>query len=293
MASNKSLKKIKYLLSFLPDKVYIQLYYFAQFKRFCNFKNPKTYNEKLQWLKLHDRNPMYTKIVDKYEAKEYVSSIIGDEYIIPTLGVWDCVDEIDINTLPDQFVLKCTHDSEGVVICKNKSEFDFESTKQLLNKCLKNNFYYIGREWPYKNIKPRVIAEEYMEDSIYGELRDYKFFCFNGEPKVMFIASNRSNGDVRFDYYDLKFNHLNIRQKYNHSDIRIDKPVNFNKMIELSRILSKNFSHLRVDFYEVNGKVYFGELTFYHFSGFMPFEPGDWDMKFGDWIKLPENMRKS
>ena len=279
MSSSKILKKIKYAMRIIPDRAYIQMYYFAHFKKFCNLKNPKTYNEKLNWLKLHDKNPIYTRIVDKFEAKEYVKNIIGDQYIIPTLGVWDNFDDIDFDKLPQQFVLKCTHDSEGLVIVKDKDKLDKEMAK---------NFFYIGREWPYKNVKPRIIAEKYMEDHIDGELRDYKFFCFDGEPKAMFVASDRASDNVKFDYFDLNFNHLDIKQKYPHAEQPLRKPVTFEKMIELSKVLSKGFPHVRVDFYEVDGQLYFGELTFYHFSGFMPFEPNKWDKIFGDWIKLPQ-----
>ena len=288
MSSSKILKKIKYAMRIIPDRAYIQMYYFAHFKKFCNLKNPKTYNEKLNWLKLHDKNPIYTRIVDKFEAKEYVKDIIGDQYIIPTLGVWDNFDDIDFDELPQQFVLKCTHDSEGSVIVKDKDKLDKEMAKNKIESALKQNFFYIGREWPYKNVKPRIIAEKYMEDHIDGELRDYKFFCFDGEPKAMFVASDRASDNVKFDYFDLNFNHLDIKQKYPHAEQPLRKPVTFEKMIELSKVLSKGFPHVRVDFYEVDGQLYFGELTFYHFSGFMPFEPNKWDKIFGDWIKLPQ-----
>lgn len=290
MSSSKTLKKVKYAMRFIPDELYIKIYYFAHFKKLCNLKKPKTYNEKLNWLKLHDHNSLYSTIVDKYEVKKYVANIIGPEYIIPTLGVWDSFDEIDFTKLPNQFVLKCTHDSEGLVIVKSKTTFDRVSAKEKIESALKQNFYYIGREWPYKKVKPRIIAEKYMEDHIDGELRDYKFFCFDGEPKVMFVASDRASGQVKFDYFDLCFTHLDIKQKYPHADKPLRKPVTFIKMIELSKRLSKGFPHVRVDFYEVDGRLYFGELTFYHFSGFMPFEPDKWDKIFGDWIKLPRNL---
>ena len=288
MSTNQKMRRIKYALRFLPDRAYIQLYYFAQFKKFCNLRNPKTYNEKLNWLKLHDRNPDYPKLVDKYEAKKQVARIIGEEYIIPTLGVWDSFDEIDFDALPDQFVLKCTHDSEGVVVVRDKKKLDFPAAREKLTHALSQNFYYMGREWPYKNLKPRIIAEKYMEDHVDGELRDYKFFCFDGEPKAMFVASDRTDHGVFFDYFDLDFNHLDIRQKYPNAAKSIRKPDNFEKMIELSRKLTKGFPHVRADFYEVDGKLYFGELTFYHFSGFMPFQPDKWDKIFGDWLKLPK-----
>lgn len=285
MSSSATLRKIKYALRFIPDRAYIQIYYFLHFKRFANLRNPKTYNEKLNWLKLHDRNQLYSGMVDKYEVKEYVAEIIGNEYIIPTLGVWEHFDDIDFDTLPEKFVLKCTHDSEGLLIVKDKSKLVKAAAKEKIEAALKLNFYYIGREWPYKDVKPRIIAEEYMEDHVDGELRDYKFFCFDGEPKAMFIASDRGKDATKFDYYDLDFNHLDLKQHYpNAGDVR--KPETFDKMIELSKVLSKGMPHVRVDFYEVDGKLYFGELTFYHFSGFMPFQPAKWDDIFGEWLKL-------
>lgn len=286
MGSNAVLRKIKYALRFLPDRAYIQLYYVSRFRRFADLKHPKTFNEKLNWLKLHDHNPLYPTLVDKYEVKQYVAEKIGSEYVIPTLGVWEHFDDIDFDSLPDQFVLKCTHDSEGVVIVRDKDKLDKTAAKQKIEAALRVNFYYIGREWPYKSVRPRIIAEPYLEDRTDGELRDYKFFCFGGEPKALFIASDRSKNATKFDYYDLNFRHLELRQHYpNAGDVR--KPVTFDKMIALSRILSEGMPHVRVDFYEVDGRTYFGELTFYHFSGFMPFEPNEWDRTFGDWLVLP------
>lgn len=239
MSSNKLVKNIRYMLKFLPDRIYIQLNYFARFKKFANLETPKTYNEKINWLKLNVKNPLYTKLVDKYEVKSYVGNIIGSQYIIPTLQVYDDVDSIDFDALPEQFVLKCTHDSEGLVICKDKTSLNIDKAKKKLRRALKQNFFYIGREYPYKNVKPRIIAEPYLEDNIYNELRDYKFFCFDGEPKFMLVISNRMN-DVKIDYFDLNFKHLDTRQKYENADQKIEKPINFDKMIELSRTLSKN-----------------------------------------------------
>ena len=286
MNKKSIVKNIKYSLRFISDPMYIQIYYFAKFKKLCNLKNPKTFNEKLNWLKLNDRNQKYTYMVDKFEVKKYVSELIGKEYIIPTLGVWDRFEDIDFDKLPKQFVIKCTHDSEGLVIVKDKDKLDINYARKKIQKAMNYNFYYIGREWPYKNIKPRIIIEKYIEDNIDRELRDYKFFCFNGQPKAMFIASDRSIGKTKFDYFDLEFNHLDLIQHYPNTTKLLKKPKNFEKMIELSKILSKEIPHVRVDFYEVDGKIYFGEFTFYHFSGFMPFKPKKWDDIFGDWIKL-------
>lgn len=287
MSSSKFFKKVRYALRFLPDSFYIQLNYFGHFHRFADLKNPKTYNEKLNWLKLHNHDPIYSKYVDKYTVKAYVDSVIGEGYCVPTIGVWESFDEIDFDSLPNQFVLKCTHDSEGIVIVKDKCLMEESAVKRKITAALKQNFYYIGREWPYRSLKPRIIAEPFLIDDETGELRDYKFFCFDGEPKVLFIASDRAIDDVRFDYFDMDFKHLDIKQKYPNASKPIKKPRTFEQMIELSRKLSKGFVHVRVDFYEVNGKVYFGELTFYHFSGFMPFQPRGWDEIFGEWLKLP------
>ena len=254
-----------------------------------NLKNPKTFNEKLQWLKLYDRKPEYTKMVDKYEAKKYVAEKIGEEYIIPTLGVWDNFDDIDFDSLPNQFVLKCTHDSGTIVICTDKSNFDIESAKQKIDSRMTFNYYYMWREWPYKDVKPRIIAEKYMVDSTTEELRDYKFFCFNGEVKALFVATDRqkSGEEVKFDFFDANYNHLPIRQGHPNALIPPKKPECFEEMKKLAQKLSENIPQVRVDFYEVDGKIYFGELTFSHYGGIVPFEPEKWDYKFGDWITLP------
>lgn len=281
------LKKVKYSLRFLPDRVYIQLYYFMQFKHFCNLRHPRTYNEKLQWLKLNDRKDMYTTMVDKYEVKKYVAEKIGAEYVIPTLGIYDNFDDIDFENLPNQFVIKCTHDSEGIVICKDKSKFDKEKARKKINEALKYNFYYIGREWPYKNIKPRIMVEKYMENAEDKELKDYKFFCFNGKPKVMYVASDRGIGKTKIDFFDMNFKRLDIKQHYPNSTEKINKPEKFETMIELAKKISSEFIHIRVDFYEVNGKVYFGEITFYNFSGFSEICPDKWNKIFGDWLEIP------
>lgn len=278
--------RMPFLSKHIDDEAYLKFIYFFCFWKKLNLKNPKTYNEKLQWIKLYDRRDIYTTMVDKYEAKKYVADIIGEDYIIPTLGVWDTFDEIDFDKLPDQFVLKCTHDSGGLVICKDKKVFDKEAAKKKINKSLKKNYYYLGREWPYKNVKPRIIAESYMEDKK-GELKDYKFFCFNGIPKMLFIASDRGI-DTRFDFYDSEFNHLPFMQGHPNREKKIDCPDGFEEMKKLSFDLSKDIPAIRVDFYNVDGKIYFGELTLFHFSGFVPFEPAEWDEKIGEWIDLPK-----
>lgn len=273
----------------IPDKMYLRLKFKASMGKSLDLDNPRTYNEKLQWLKLYDRRPEYTQMVDKYEAKKYVAERIGEEYIIPTMGVWESVEEIDFDSLPNQFVLKCTHDSGGLVICRDKAQLNIKDTKKKLNKALKNNFYFLGREWPYKNVQPKILAETYMEDASTGELRDYKFFCFDGVAKALFIATDRQKAseEVKFDFYNMNFEHLDFRQGHPNSSIEIKKPETFNQMRKLAEELSKGIPQLRVDFYEVNGKLYFGELTFFHHNGFTPFDPEEWDTTFGSWIQLP------
>jgi hypothetical protein len=259
-----------------------------------NLRNPKTVNEKLQWLKLYDRKPEYINMVDKYEAKKYVAGIIGEEYIIPTLGVWETFDEIDFDSLPEQFVLKCTHDCGGLVICRDKSKLDLEKAKKKINSCLKRCYYYDHREWPYKNVKPRIIAEAYMEDSVTAELRDYKFFCFNGEAKMLFIASDRQTKgeETKFDFFDIDFNHLPFTNGHPNAKNIPEKPLCFDQMKALAEKLSAGVPHLRVDFYEVDGKIYFGELTFSHWSGMTPFDPEKWDLKIGEWLKIDQGVIK-
>ncbi|MBQ8286695.1 MAG: hypothetical protein IJZ10_10415 [Thermoguttaceae bacterium] len=281
------------LLRLLPDKVYISLLYFKHFKKLPNLRKPRTFNEKLQWLKLYDRRDIYTTMVDKHLVKQYVADVIGEEYLIPTLGVWDEPEEIDFDALPEKFVLKWNHDSGSVLICKDKSKLDKAAVVENFRRRKSHNGYWYGREWPYKNVKPRVIAEEYMEDSKTAELRDYKFFCFDGAVKAMFVATERQKAgeEVKFDFFDPDFNWLPIRQGHPNAKTPPEKPEKLEEMRLLAEKLSKGIPQLRVDFYEVDGKVYFGELTFSHFAGLVPFEPAEWDRKFGDWIQLPEKTR--
>lgn len=254
----------------IPDSMYLKIVYKERMGTKLNLNNPQTFNEKLQWIKLYERNPQYTKMVDKYEAKEYVGNIIGNQYIIPTLGVWEKFDDIDFQKLPNQFVLKCTHDSGGLVICKDKSKLDIESARKKINKSLKRNYYYLGREWPYKNVKPRIIAEKYMQDQS-GELTDYKFYAFNGECEYVMACIDRAKKETKFIYYD---NNWNIKKEFSQDGVKygniitIDKPKNLEKMFKFAKILSKNISFVRVDFYEVDGQLYFGELTFFPSAGF-------------------------
>lgn len=271
------------------DKQFLEIVYRHLMGSELNLDCPQTFNEKLQWLKLYDHNPKYTQMVDKYEAKKYVADIIGNEYIIPTLAVYNNTNEINLDALPNRFVLKCTHDSGSVAICKDKRTFLKGEAFVMLERGLRKNFFWENREWPYKNVKPRIIAEAYLEDNETQELRDYKFFCFNGEVKALFIAEDRQeNKETTFDFFDADFCHLDIRKGHHpNANVPPIKPLSFEEMKGMAEKLSRNIPHLRVDFYEVNGKIYFGELTFSSGSGFTPFEPNEWDLKFGQWLKLP------
>lgn len=260
-----------------------------------NLEFPQTFNEKLQWLKINDRNDDYCKMVDKYEVKKYVSNLIGEKYIIPTIGIYNCWDEIDFKELPNEFVIKCTHDSGGIVICKNKKTFDEKSAKKKINKSLRYNYFYSGREWPYKNVKPRIIIEKYMEDSSQNTMRDYKFFCFDGKPEIMYLSEGLENHNTaRMSFFDMNFELTTCKRKdYRLLNYCPSKPVNFELMKKFSEILSKNIPHVRIDFYEINGNLYFGEITFFTASGFIPFEDKRWDSKLGNLIKINTKEKKN
>lgn len=273
----------------LPDEEYLRRLYKARLGRELNLENPKGFNEKLQWLKIHDRKPQYTMMVDKYEAKQYVAKIIGKEHIIPTLGVWNKFDDINFDELPNQFVLKCTHDSGGLVICNDKKGFDKNAAKKKINQCLKRNFYWYGREWPYKNVPKRIIAEQYLSnDEKSDELSDYKVLCFNGEPKLIEIHKGRFSGHHTQDFYDVNWNKTEFEQPEDPlSEEIMEKPVFADKMLELSRTLAENIPHVRIDWYYTGGKLLFGEITFFDSSGFCPFIDNQ-DEILGSWITLPQ-----
>lgn len=283
------LKSLLTLGKSLNDELYIKIVFRLIMSKKLNLANPKTFNEKIQWLKLYDHNPDYTKMVDKVEAKKYVASIIGEEYIIPTIGVWDSPDDIDFDSLPNQFVLKCNHGCGDMCICSDKAKIIIAQVKASLKEGLKRDYYKIWREWPYKNVKRRIIGEKYMVDESGYELKDYKFFCFDGKPEFMFVASDRplKAEETKFDFFDMDFKHLPFKNGHPNANHSIAKPSSFELMKELASKLSKGLPHVRVDFYDVNGHVYFGELTFAHWSGLVPFEPEEWDYKLGKLIKLP------
>ena len=286
---------IKFLLLFfskyLEDRFYLSLLFKLTTGKKLNLDNPKSFNEKLQWLKLYDRRPEYTTYVDKYAVREYIAKTIGEEYLIPLLGVWNSPDEIDFDKLPNQFVLKCNHDSQSICVCKNKTEFDNLNAKEKLRKCLKRDYYLSSREWPYKDVSRKIIAEKLMVDDSGYELKDYKIFCFNGKAKAMFIATDRmnKNEETKFDFFDMNFNHLDFTHGHPNAKVFPKKPKNFELMKHLAEKLSKGIPQIRIDFYEINGKVYFGEMTLFHHAGLVLFKPEKWDYIFGSWIDLPEN----
>ncbi len=278
---------IKNLLKILPDKLYLQLMYFKHFRKFINFNNPKNFNEKIQYLKLKYRSNELTEMADKYKVKQYVSKLIGNEYVIPTLGVWSTTEEINFNELPKKFVLKCNNDSGGVVICKDKQALNIEETKKFLNSRLNNNGFWYGREWPYKNIKPCIIAEKYMENNGQNELIDYKFFCFNGQPKVVLVCSERfASNNMCKTYFDENWSLLNIMEANHRIDKEQKKPQSFEKMKTISQKLAKGMPFVRIDFYEIEGSLYFGEITFFPASGLEKFKPEKWNNIFGDMIDI-------
>jgi hypothetical protein len=274
-------------LNWMPDALYLKIVFPMYTGYKLDLRNPKTFNEKLQWLKLYDRNPAYTQMVDKYGVREYIAKKIGEEYLIPLLGVWERFEDIDFSQLPDQFVLKPTHDSGSVVICKDKSKLDISAAQKKINKSLKRNFYYMGREWPYKNVKPRIIAEKYMADES-GELKDYKFYCFNGVVDCVMVCFDRKTGDTKYYFFDNSWNlkRINKRGKEAPENFTLTKPKYIDKMFSLAETLSTEIPYVRVDLYELNSKIYFGELTFYPSSGFDPNYLKETDEYFGNLINF-------
>lgn len=272
----------------VPDSTMLKIIYKVSIGKTLDLKNPVGWNAKLQWLKLHDRRPIYTSMVDKIAVKEYIADMIGQEYIIPTLKVWNSADEIDLDTLPEQFVLKCNHDSHSVIICKDKTKFDFQKAKKILSKGLDTNMYWWGREWPYKYVTPRVFAEQYIEDKkAPTDLKDYKLMCFNGEVKCSFVCSDRFSGNgLKVTFFDRDWNKLPFERSFPSSSAPIPKPDNYDLMLSLAEKLSRDIPFVRVDFYEVNGRVYFGELTFFPGAGFEKITPFEWDVKLGEWLNL-------
>lgn len=290
---NSILSKLALKTNFLfSDEDYLKIIFRLKMGYKLDLDNPRTFSEKLAWLKLYDHNPEYTKLVDKYAVKEIVENKIGAQYIIPTLGVWNHPEDIIWDELPNSFVLKTTHGggNTGVIICKDKSVFEPQKAIDCLNKSLKQDIYRTLREWPYKDVPRRIIAEEYIKGEN-NDLPDYKFFCFDGVVKALFIGTERQTGNVKFDFFDADFNHLDLVQSHSMSGKEIKKPDCFEEMKRIASELSKGIPHVRIDLYEVNGHIYFGEYTFYHHGGCVPFHPQEWDNVFGSWINLPPFKR--
>ncbi|MDD4363726.1 MAG: ATP-grasp fold amidoligase family protein [Atribacterota bacterium] len=280
----------KGLLNWVPDSLYLKGCFRAKMGYPLDLKNPQTFNEKIQWLKLYDRKPEYTQMVDKYAVREYIAKTIGAEYLIPLLGVWDTFDEIDFDQLPDQFVLKCNHDSGTVVICKDKQTFDVDAARKKINARINYNYYYSGREWPYKNVKPKIIAEKYMSQMGCDDLVDYKIMCFNGKAKCEFTCTNRRlETGLNVTFFDLNWNRLPFERHYPVDPNEIDKPNQLSKMISLSEALAIALDtvFVRIDFYEINNQLFFGEFTLYPGAGLEEFTPDIWDKRLGNWLKLP------
>ena len=273
------------LLNWMSDEQYLKIAYRVRGGGGINLCKPVTFNEKLNWLKLHDRNPLYTTLADKYEVKTYVAERIGDEYVVPCYGVWDSAELIDYETLPQSFVLKCTHDSSGALICRNKDGFDKEGAKRKINGYLRKNYYWTLREWVYKDIKPRVIADMFLDDASGHELQDYKFWCFNGEPKVMYCTNKAEK--IYENFYDMDFKPLDINHGFARRIPEFDRPQKFELMKTLAKKLSAGIPFVRVDFFDVSNHIYFGEFTFYDWGGLKPFVDYNWDKRLGSWITLP------
>lgn len=276
----------------MSDREYLEKLFKAVMGYSLNLDNPQTFNEKLQWLKLYNRKSEYTMMVDKYKVRDYIARQLGKEYLIPLIGVWDDPDKIDFNKLPNQFVLKCNHNSGlGMCICKDKSKINIEQVKKELRKGLAQDYYLRGREWPYKGVARKIICEQYMTDES-KELKDYKFYCFNGKVKILGIYSDRNKKcPTKADYFDEEFRWLNFTWGYQHAIERPQKPVKFNEMMAIAEKLSEGIPEVRVDLYLCGEKIYFGELTFFDGSGFDKIEPFEWDRKLGQWVNLPEKMR--
>ena len=269
-----------------PTKLYISTLYWLRFRRRLNWEHPTTFSEKLNWIKLYDRNPKYTLMADKYAVKQYVSERVGAEYVVENYLVTDDWNKIDFDKLPNQFVIKCNHDSSGAFVCRHKSTFDFEKTRSIVTKYLKKNYFYHLREWPYKNIKPRIIIDRYLDDKTGNELRDYKWWCFDGEPTYMYLTIKGKN--IYENFYDMEFNPVDINHGFPRHNPEFERPSQFNLMKELAKKLSKGIPFVRVDFFQVEDKVYFGEFTFFDWGGLHPFHNFEMDRKLGDLLKLPK-----
>ena len=270
------------------DREYIENMYHIRFGRRINLDNPRTFNEKLNWLKLYNRQPIYSLMADKYEVKSFVANRIGAEYVVENYGVYDCWDDIDFDALPSQFVIKGTHDSGGAFVCKDKATFNYPKVRMAVEKNLRTNYFYPLREWPYKNIKPRIIVDRFLDDHTGKELRDYKWWCFNGKPVYMYCTIKGK--DIFENFYDMDFNLVNIDHGFPRHQPEFNKPSQFGLMKSLAEILSEGIPFVRIDFFVVKDKVFFGEFTFYDWGGMRPFAEYEQDLWLGELIVLPEHV---
>ena len=286
----KAFKKLFSIVSrLIPDLIYLKLEYYYRTGQKLNLDNPVLFNEKIQWLKLYNRHPEYSKMADKYEVRKHVVQTIGEKHLIPLYGVWDKFDDIPFDSLPDQFILKSNHDSGGTLICKNKQSFDFTKARAIYRKRLARNYYWQHRQWVYKDIQPRITAEKLMFEEPGMKLNDYKIFCFNGEPKIVQVDFY-IDSDKKTNFYSPEWEYLPFSQKYpTVPNIEMPKPNSINLMMDFAKKLSNGIPHVRVDLYLIIDKIYFGELTFYNWAGYERFEPFEWDRLLGDWITLPKN----
>ena len=277
------------LLSFLPDKPYLSLMYRRKLGKRMDWRNPVTFTQKLQWLKVHDRNPLYTTLVDKAEVKDWVAGKIGAEHVIPTLGVWDRAEDIPFDALPAQFVLKPTHDSGALIICRDKAMLDTAAARRQLKEALNSSYYQVWREWPYRDVRPRIIAEKYMEQPGAEALTDYKLFCFGGKPRVILTVQGGHEDERRVvrRLYDAHWQLLPVGLHGKDAVTQPEpRPALLEEMLHLARVLSEGMRQVRVDFYVIGGQIYFGEMTFYHMSGFETFRPDAYDKLLGDMMEL-------
>ena len=293
--SNERMNFLNYrgFARFISDERLIRKKFKKAFGRELNLENPQTFNEKIQWLKLYDHRPEYPLMVDKYEVKKIVSDKIGSDYVIPLIGVYNNFDEIDFDKLPDKFVLKCTHNSGGLTICRDKSKLDIPAVRESMSRALLQNYYWNEREWAYKDITPRIIAEEYVQDGERINLPVYKILTFNGEPKVIQAIQDDKTDYETIDYFDTDWNKLPFRQNFPNSKTPYSKPEKLDLMLELTAKLSADIPLVRIDWYTVGDKIRFSEFTFYSDAGFAPFDPPEWDYTLGSWVELPKEKHIS
>lgn len=280
------------VMRLLPTKWWVKIDYRFHLGKKCDLKNPQTLNEKLCWLKVYDLDDRQMVLADKYSVRQYITDQIGSEYLVPQYGVWECFDQIDFNSLPEQFVLKPTHTSGDIFFCENKSQLDRKALQNIVNSWMRRNYFDQGKEWGYKHIKPRIIAQEILYEEDGEILRNYKIMCFNGEPKVVQITQNHENGSgITVNYYDMQWNPLPVKKKYSVGKGLSKPPAGYDHMINLCKVLAKPFLFVRLDFYISYGKIYFGEFTFCPGSGIERYYPDEWDYIFGSWLKLPPKCR--